>query len=518
MGDAQSEERRRKALKAIAPRAKTPLRDHLEYFAALILVVMLLKQVVVEAFRIQHGSMAPTLVGIHHEVRCPNCGQAFDVGRDKVSPSGHVECDNCHYYWRGVPKQGDRGEPLYQARPAWLWNSVKTADGRRPAGIDGASLALRGASRIFVNKLVYQFREPRRWEVVVFLFPSYSAACTLCNWHGTFTSVEDAYCPECGSQHLTITTKNFIKRVVGFPGERIAINDGDLHVNGKIARKPRDVQKDMWLHVFDTDFTPAREVAPTWRLGESLSRWESAPEGAPKGGALSVSARGAGGPVMAEYGPSIMDHYAYDGPSFGNASMTPGAAGRHSVGDCRIRVRVRPIDADATGGAVVLSIDDEGKSFTFSVGLGSSGGAVLREGATAVGEANAPGLAFGESQWLALENYDDRIVAKIGGREVLSHEYEGGGSGPRHVRFGARGAKLLFERIIIERDIHYAKVDNPSIPGGTHWLEDERYFVLGDNSPASSDSRRWPVPGIPKENIIGKAFFVFWPVHQMKPL
>ncbi|MCK4374988.1 MAG: hypothetical protein KAX19_06645, partial [Candidatus Brocadiae bacterium] len=128
------------------------------------------------------------------------------------------------------------------------------------------------------------------------------------------------------------------------------------------------------------------------------------------------------------------------------------------------------------------------------------------------------GIRLEESQWLVLENYDDRVVAKVGDKEVLSHEYEGGAAGERRVRFGARGATVLWERIIIERDIYYNTVHSVRGAGRRYELGEGEYFVLGDNSPASSDSRRWARPGVPQENLIGKAFFVFWPVHYMRRL
>lgn len=41
-------------------------------------------------------------------------------------------------------------------------------------------------------------------------------------------------------------------------------------------------------------------------------------------------------------------------------------------------------------------------------------------------------------------------------------------------------------------------------------LDENEYFVLGDNRAASSDSRRWG--NLPEENIIGKVFVRAWPV------
>lgn len=68
----------------------------------------------------------------------------------------------------------------------------------------------------------------------------------------------------------------------------------------------------------------------------------------------------------------------------------------------------------------------------------------------------------------------------------------------------------------IFRDNFYYNRGEYGEEGKTVRVPDGEYFVLGDNSGSSLDSRFWGY--VPQKNIIGRAFFIFWPPHRMRTL
>jgi len=45
-------------------------------------------------------------------------------------------------------------------------------------------------------------------------------------------------------------------------------------------------------------------------------------------------------------------------------------------------------------------------------------------------------------------------------------------------------------------------------------VPDDSFFVLGDNRPNSSDSRYWGF--VPRKNVVGRAWVVFWPLNKIR--
>lgn len=79
----------------------------------------------------------------------------------------------------------------------------------QPFMVDGSSMepSLHSGERLLVSKLDYRWRQPHRLDVVVFHYPL--------------------------NPRL-----RFIKRVVGLPGEVVAIHDGGVYVNGRLLGEP----------------------------------------------------------------------------------------------------------------------------------------------------------------------------------------------------------------------------------------------------------------------------------------
>src|SRR5262245_60902842 len=83
-------------------------RETVESIAMAVILALLFRGFVAEAFVIPTGSMAPTLVGRHKDVKCPKCGTWYQVScspeaENDVLTGRHVvngTCSVCRYTQR----------------------------------------------------------------------------------------------------------------------------------------------------------------------------------------------------------------------------------------------------------------------------------------------------------------------------------------------------------------------------------------------------------------------------------
>ena len=91
---------------------------------------------------------------------------------------------------------------------------------------------------------------------------------------------------------------------------------------------------------------------------------------------------------------------------------------------------------------------------------------------------------------------------------------------PEHTKYIKRIIGLPGEKVKISKGqvyINDQKLDETYLPPNTNTYPDmikilsgDDYFLMGDNRANSSDSRIWGI--CPKRDLIGKAWFIFWPL------
>src|SRR5918911_104101 len=85
--------------------------------------------------------------------------------------------------------------------------------------------------RVLVDRVTTRFSAPGRGDIVVFHPPSGADEGTC----GDLGTPSDQACAEPTSQP---SRTNFIKRVVGLPGDTLKVIDGRVYLNGRLQREP----------------------------------------------------------------------------------------------------------------------------------------------------------------------------------------------------------------------------------------------------------------------------------------
>lgn len=194
-------------------------RETVESIAIAFILAFLFKTFQAEAYVIPTGSMAPTLYGRHKEVTCDGCGFEFALG---------------------ASSEIDQSTGMLRERIGYAFCSNC---GKANNVFDAP---VYNGDRILVNKQVDDFK---RFDVVVFKNPE--------------------------QPHI-----NYIKRLVGLPGETLRVRKGDLWVlnevndTWEIQRKEDPfVQKSIQLTVYDDNFPATQLIEMGWP-----ERWEPSVE------------------------------------------------------------------------------------------------------------------------------------------------------------------------------------------------------------------------------------------------
>lgn len=234
------------------------VREGLETVAFVVFLVLLLKAFVAEAFVIPTGSMAITLFGDHTTLNCARCKYEFTSNNQlntQARAIGDVECPNCRY--------------------------------RMSLG-GGAARPPEGGDKVLVLKPQYDLHPPARHDVIVFKFPGEPNY--LPRPDGGPFAAEDGLKRKGGPQE-DFGPRNFIKRLWGLPGEKLAIWQGDVYLAVKgpdgqekleiIRRDPkfllsmrRLVNDNEYLSLSDAQGAPVRT---RWKSGQDWLTDPAAP-------------------------------------------------------------------------------------------------------------------------------------------------------------------------------------------------------------------------------------------------
>jgi signal peptidase I len=451
-----------------------------------------------QAYTIPTGSMADTLKGAHFRLRCSQCGYGYDHNFLPTAPCYKMpenyvpkmnmpvgpdspRCPSCGYFLQTGKRMSVGGYSV------WAGEKRQVTKG----------------DRIFVLKCIYQFTEPKRWDVVVFRNP-------------------------------TEPKINYIKRMIATPGETVEIIDGDVYIDGQIARKPAKVQEELWMCVYDNDYQP---VNPTekrfnkhvWRqpfINIRGSDWNLNGQNQTKFSLDDPTGKTHTIMYDTNMGNDFKATYAYDDSRYYPTMPI--------CSDLMIRFHVGPDSKGIVGaGLTKYGILYEGR-------VDLSGQMVIEKISgrqhLELASLRINAVEMDEPVLFRFANVDHQLILEFGG-ERLRHDLgrwpDDAGlrrtdTIPEATIFGA--GKLALSHIGIFRDIHYVTSMGPNQmqvlragEGDAFELGADEFFVLGDNSPASKDSRLWDKPGkgngrrqyrqgiVPRDYLVGKAFFVYWP-------
>ncbi len=513
---------------------ESSVKETIESILIAFILAFMFRAFVVEAFVIPTGSMATTLMGAHMRFRCPDCGYTFDVNYMSQGPGDDISIPS-----NAGPVLREEGPRRYE----WVDKDYDIRcpncgyhfplDDRFGLDADARNPPVRYGDRILVLKYLYLFEQPKRWDVVVFKSPAD---------------------PE--KYHYE---QNYIKRLVGEPGESICILDGDVYTGTgdditkfKIQTKPRYAQEALWRNVYDNDYFPLglTRGGEKWQqpwVVRSGTGWSG-----PRGGAVSTDVSvthkqqrvftfdNLSGSSTLHFDPNanatdaFTDYLAYD--QGGPASRI------HAVSDLKLDFFYQRKAGD---GPLRLSLSKNDDTFIAEL---TPGHARLiraqRDGSHEVvlAERDLPKTA--EPVEVDFSNHDYQVALRVGDKDVfvttpeqyhpdikqlLADFYAHRPPTAPSVEISAANQRSVFSHLKLSRDIYYLNRDPrrealAATPDDIMHLGKDEFFVMGDNSAESFDARYWqdPInlpwydlkvgPGrVPERFMLGKAFFVYWP-------
>lgn len=445
-------------------------------------VVIPFKMFVIESFVVPSGSMALAVIGTHFDVVCDRCGRKFPVSATTRFANQQRA--------RGLGQMAggifaDRSDNRQQVCRCPNCGVERTI---------AADVATAAGDKILADKLGV----PRRWDLVIFRYPE------------------------------NLST-NYLKRLIGLPGETVEIIAGDIFINDRREAKPFGVGHDLWILVNDTRLRAVDLAAndPQWKADTTGSNWKWDQPGWTFSGANLDSQelvfsgqttdesffaeRWADETLSADERPlesgdlqvrCLLARYAGDGPLGFRWTFRGHEATASVTGDGRIELRT---DQDSQQAHLENPLSKT-RSIAFAV----------RDGIAML-------IADGEPL----------ATLAVGPQDAAScREIREDASKPCRIAITAGHCDLELTQIVLERDVYYRSFDGLECHGCIGkpiTLGPQEHFVLGDHSIRANDSRLWQdidaglqgrfqVGTVPGELMIGVARCIYWPPDRWHAL
>ncbi|MEQ9461913.1 MAG: signal peptidase I [Phycisphaeraceae bacterium] len=490
-------------------RTDESIKETLESLVIAFVLAFVFRAYVVEAFVIPTGSMAPTLLGQHVRVMSEQSGYGYEVDVPEIPQM-------IERFRQVGPLDPMTGAPSRMINPA-----VSPGD------------------RILVLKYLYEFAEPRRWDVVVF---------------------KDPKDPKT----------NFIKRLIGLPEEEIAILDGNLYTreagktsdrDWRIARKsdrPK-VQNAVWQPIYHSQYVPLDEGSRS-RRGSGAPGWEN-PWKPSEASAWEVDnqrmfrLRSDEGALRFDFAAgNYGEHWA----RYAYNQFSPETTDEQ-IEDIRLSVHLTPNEA---GQEVWLEttarLDDPAmRDERLRVTVASDGTVLLEapdredQGRRLLTQGKIDPLEGKHDVHLEWWVVDQQVILWMDGDQILTWSFElpledlmrrGAPDELPSIALGMSGGSAVIHRIELDRDLYYSSSlsrgpiyarsglirVSTAVQGSPLTLGPDEFFCVGDNGPRSNDGRYWTdvdpwvetryfdpqADGrgiVPRRLLVGKAFFIYFP-------
>lgn len=330
--------------------------------------------------------------------------------------------------------------------------------------------------RMLVLKSLHTFGGPRRWQVVAFRDPQQA-------------------------------TRLLVKRVVGLPGETIRILDGDVYVDGRIARKTLAQQRALAVLVHDARFGSRWKAAGSWTQQSGIFRHTAAPE--ESGDDVDWLVYRHQRRVLGELVESpVLNELGYN--QFDQRTEMLAV-----VPDLMLSMRI----ASASGPGYLLIRAENGQS-RFEVRLTPAERRyAVRENDLVIASGDCPDLAASKQGLkVELSLFDRQFLLALDGRTTTVRPLvtaKRGQPGSQPFAICAPGLEVTLCDVGVYRDAYYLRPvgeDHLQARERPTPLGSNEYFVLGDNSAVSIDSRNWTGgPSISGDLIQGRPIILPWP-------